>query len=913
MGFPQYSNIDKTIQSTIQSRIGNNLMVSQLSPWIRISSAWNGGLVIESNVSNDSFSKRYGSSTSGGSIGRKFNGNIVNEDTSDRGYRPSPVIEGLTVKNGAQGLTRKCSFVIKCFTLGQMETVSKYFLEPRFFALIEWGWNTPDAYGSMATLRDDAVCEMIDYQNLSVLKEKRSKSNGHYDAFLGVVAGGGFEYGEDETYNLNVEIVTQGEIPSYLQLHKGVVIRDENGGVASSKPFLPTDLSAAERDKRIGTLLFMQMYNDLPGGKQITRIKQMSTNPKWADPINFINMDKEVSQGLINDIGDGKTKLLNRPNGNDAAVIGSIVTDAQVVSNERFIRMDLAWEILHTTSMDIQVLKTPCKSSNETINYRINIDNTICRAHKHIFSTDKSKLYIPNKNLPDFGLFESFFPPDSEQVKNAIEAGFGTDEYENTSIYKKFGTGMRTVNGLDFKTNKTPEPWLYFPSQIPLNDPDQGVFDDTAYSRKANAHEWGYLKYLYINFDFFCECLEKNGYLAKDVALDILNGISSAVNMYWDFQISERGRVPIRHESYPSGGTVGPSQNVKTKEETKKPVYGDFLKPEEFGADYNKKQETTKGPLELQVVDFNFAGIPPSVGTPLMKFQSRGLNSPFTSFTFNVDVTGAMANQVMAKRNAQASAGKKSVGTTTAPEDKSESFSGLFANKPDPIMQYLDSLSIESKTVQDGESDDEPKYKSEKDRNKESGAALTSTGVATNNVFSIATGFGLTLASFFAKDDTEEIHEANFDYFLSKAGVFPKVFDRTTFEVPSRASTAKSNLGLLDMVFCGTFSDSNLLTQVQEYDICGDGQFDTAEKNLKNNPGFLPIKMTFTLHGLGGLKVGDIFSVIDLPHVYKTKLFQIMHVEQTVSEGMWVTQVDASLRNTDVTSTDEINKLTQNG
>ena len=128
MGLPQYSNIENTIQSTIKSRIGQNLKVSQLSPWLRISSAVAGGLVIESNISSDSFSTRYGSATSAGAIGRKFDGSLVVEDSSDRGFRPSPVIEGLSVKNGAQGLTRKCSFVIKCFSVGQMEKVSQYFL-----------------------------------------------------------------------------------------------------------------------------------------------------------------------------------------------------------------------------------------------------------------------------------------------------------------------------------------------------------------------------------------------------------------------------------------------------------------------------------------------------------------------------------------------------------------------------------------------------------------------------------------------------------------------------------------------------------------------------------------------------------------------------------------------------------------
>ena len=58
------------------------------------------------------------------------------------------------------------------------------------------------------------------------------------------------------------------------------------------------------------------------------------------------------------------------------------------------------------------------------------------------------------------------------------------------------------------------------------------------------SYEWGYLKDLYIDFDFFSECIESTGLFTKDVYYKILNGLSSAVNMIWDFQIVESCKIP---------------------------------------------------------------------------------------------------------------------------------------------------------------------------------------------------------------------------------------------------------------------------------------------------------------------------------------------------------------------------------
>ena len=95
--------------------------------------------------------------------------------------------------------------------------------------MAEWGWNTNEGYSQRAKLRGDAVCEMISYVNLSNLKDKRKNSKGHYDAFLGVITGGGITYGDDETYIVDVEVTTQGEIPAYLQQHKGTVKNIKKG------------------------------------------------------------------------------------------------------------------------------------------------------------------------------------------------------------------------------------------------------------------------------------------------------------------------------------------------------------------------------------------------------------------------------------------------------------------------------------------------------------------------------------------------------------------------------------------------------------------------------------------------------------------------------------------------------------
>ena len=152
--FPNLSRIPENISTSLKKRAGENVDVSKLMVWLRVASAVGEGLVLESfqnkkdpandanpekNWSTDTFSTRYGNGSRSGRVGTKFNGDSVYADGNDRAYRPSPVIESLSVQNGQQGLSRKCTFTIKCFSLGQVEKVSQHFLEPGYITLVEFG------------------------------------------------------------------------------------------------------------------------------------------------------------------------------------------------------------------------------------------------------------------------------------------------------------------------------------------------------------------------------------------------------------------------------------------------------------------------------------------------------------------------------------------------------------------------------------------------------------------------------------------------------------------------------------------------------------------------------------------------------------------------------------------------------
>lgn len=871
MSFPQLGNIDKRIFDTIQGKASSNVRASEAMPWIRVTSCLGNFLTMESSPTNDSFATRYGDTGKSGRIGVEYPGGQAKskyaEDDS-RGLRPSPIISSVSISQGNEGLSKKSSFTIICYSSGQATEVLKYFLEPGNMVLVEWGENTSISYKQKAAMDK---CSIVAYNNLRHVQQKRTNAHGMYDAVLGTITGGGMTYGDNETFEVNVELTAIGEIPAYLQHHKG--ISNGKSKIQSGLTYEQHELD--DEDLPVGTSLFRQMFNDLPSHKRITALKNEGDKAdSWVlDASNFLNMDKEISDDLRKQMSGGaQLNSLNKEDG-DPIVIES---DVPLFSDKRYIRCALAFHILdlqdNVSTDAIKIGDCPNESKSQgTVQWY----NTICRAHKNMFSTNSDYLYIPNKTAPMFDVIgalskktklNSVLPPltGKNVVKTPVSEGpNGEVKYE---LAKESKEGDVLIKNLHPKTY---DPFLqeshYFPCTEPLNFDDQACFDNTYGNQIADAGEWGFLRDLYINFDFFCDTMNKNGLVTKDVYYDLLNGLSSATNLYWNFQIVVRGHTKI----YSPGGATNSDPYYKWKQ---------------------KQIEGPEGQEELQIIDASFGGrMTEAKGVGLAGFQSRGATSPFLSCELNFEMTGPMKSQATARKLANAPKNPNS-------EDKEVDFKGLFSDKKDTVLEALNSVQLAM--TNDAKIAAEKKEKRERDNrsNWEKAADYASST------------FDAGLEAVNLKDTPEEVADSkskksNYEFFANNALVIPAPQDRDADMdvVDNWGIDGSDTVSLDELVLVGSWADSNVLKKLQQLNegtcsVNGELSESAGTTSTLNVP-LLPIKFNFTIHGVSGIRVGDTFSILDLPTKYKNKVFQVVNVAHSIEQNLWSTKIEGQLRN----------------
>ena len=811
MGFPQLGNIDKSILDTIKSKAGNNLRASQTMPWMRVISCLGGFLAIESAPTSDSFATRYGNTQRSGRIGVDASGKSVFADEDARGLRPSPTIDSISISQGNEGLSKKSSFTIICYTLGQCEKIMEFFLEPGNMVLVEWGENQN---ASIAQKTKIEKCAIAAYNSLKTVQTKRKESKGTYDAVLGVITGGGMSYGSNETYEIQVELTSVGELPAYLQHHKGIQTKQEKA--ESSETFKSWTVDA-EAD--VGKRLFQQMFNDLPAGKRTVDLYNKVNDKFYTDSINFINMDKEIREELLKTVKD--TKLMTK----DGDI--EITSDLPLFTEKRFIRVALAFTILDLQQGVETHAPGVCGAIDSTPSGTIVWHNTICRAHKNMFSADSDYLYIPNKYAPSFDIIGALRSED--EYKNPLPPLSGmeiTGKGNTQDIHPKSYGGEKTS---------------YFPHNSKLTFKDQADYDGSYVPLEADPGNWGYLRDLYINFDFFCDTLEKTGLVTKDVYYELLNGLSSGANLYWNFQIIPRGSI----SPHSAGGVT--NADTYYNHELKKKVGG--------------KQT---GVEELQVVDAGFGGIAKGSSVGLAKFQSRGALTPFLSAELNFDIPGAMKGQVIGSKLAKRKNGEAIENANS--EDKEIRLDGLFSNSVDTVLEELNSVK-------------EKIAEAEKDKSKTEGEKKTS------------------------EEKLEEQREANYEYIVANGTIIPMEQDREqNIDLANGMLDfwKGNNTTFEEFAVCGGWNDPQVLKKVQ---LMNEGLLKGGDSSLGQlNVPLLPIKFNFTIHGISGIRVGDTFNIIDLPGKYKTKVFQVTQVAHDIAQNLWSTKVEGSMRNMDAGS-----------
>ena len=628
--FPQLSNVYPELQKLLESRANNSNApwnnqdvykggVSGLSTWIRIVSTVDAGLVMESVHSPSTFEKRYGNSDKPGILGYELDMKTpVEIDGIGRGLRPSPILTSLSVDEKAEGGSRLCSFDIQCYTQEQVDKLAQYLLEPSFHVLVEFGWNVSDAWkqriGGGGAIDP---CDVVKYDNWATIKNKRVKSNFTYDAMLGIITGGGITFGDGETYNLSVQVTGIGNVAEYMQTHRGAN-RTDTAKNNSGESFSPKTIAADAEDKEVGVALFKQMFNALPAAKRIpkvynwfqtghTEIRDINNAVfnKWAYEGNFVNFDEVVKDYLQRWLTKGRA--IRTKSGESL----KIPSDVNLFDEERFIRFEMAVAILNAYPIDLAPHSAgACTKQSRSL--KINIRDTFIGGFPHMFSTDKSKLYIPNTTAPNFNLNNVLTKSDEIDDIEYIKFNALNKTENQSNLHPKVNEvpsddrSQRNGSAHDPATGQSrPVPYA-FPCEYDLNSSVISyTCDNSVLPVQENRKFWGWLKDLYINFDFFCECLSKPNLVVRDVLYDMLNGMSGACNSIWKFQIQEK---------------------ALTNDED--------------------------GPMELTVSDMNFLGKVNPYPDGMAIFQARGTKSPFIKSDFSVDTPGAMMSSVVQKKMA---------------------------------------------------------------------------------------------------------------------------------------------------------------------------------------------------------------------------------------------------------------------
>ena len=910
--YPQLSDIEPKIAEKIRKRatdlnsfpngnVNDSSNPSNLQVWVRLVSGavikdGDEGLILESIPKNQSVffeqqaanasakMSRYGGSSfdnqspRSGTIGKNLNNALVGTTTigsskeTERSLRPSPVITGLSIKEGKDQISRECTLNITCFTLAQLEKLQTYCMEPGYSLYIEYGWNTDSAY--FQSIQNDATVTATDSKstinaackrglNYEHLHKIRLDSGGEFDCFLGFIVGGTVVT-ENENFNITINLRGAPSLPTFLQGHHKIQKKSAKAAIEQQIIEVAKTLTFDNATLANETLTpvqrrFRYMFNSLPPQRQTLEVRNLESKVKYTD---FINFDPLISK-KIGDYADVTTfeavqEFLNWGQGNNIRIKPSAgvhisISKDKLISHNRYIRFGLAVDILNANNKILNLIM-----GNEKAPFRINIDNTIIGAFPYIFSTNPLKLIIPG-GLPDFSTY--FLNP------NKVVQGYTSETGDkiNMNAETLLVDSVQYPPTLNVAGPAGSDEAIAFVESTELNASTPGNINTSGKTRyNEDAKYWGYLKNLYVNFDMFIEKMTQPNKLLGEILLDILQSMSTAVNGFWNFQLVE--------------------------------------------------DKDKAGNVIITVIDEHFIGKPAT--KKRQEFANSGIESPFLENNLDISIPADMANKIIMNR----------LSFLVNPEGSSLSGrpSSFFNSKTDLFLSQV--TNVNTKDIEESEStpkeEDEDKnaklerlraefkeavkqyndfiakYGAGNFREPEYRAVLDEAREAYKAAGGKTKGEGFTEGEGGADVELQaEIaaeYKSTFDTNMTKIDVLPKC---SLFNIKSVEDSYITNIDKFKEVF-----QIFVLKDQAYFDVLKQNAF--AIRVKKNSNGTeqglgvpMPIKYSFKTVGISGLRRGDMFNIIGIPSKYKDNgLFQITEVEQTISDMKWETSITGEYR-----------------
>jgi hypothetical protein len=317
--FPRLTPID----SGIVDKIKNTTLFeyAKLNCFVRLISGTGKGLIMISNPDWKIFEATgaagasfYGTPDRSGTIGVNWEGKAVNvndETIIDVPFKPSPIVTSINIKEGKDQISRHCDLKITAYTLGQVELIQKYCMEPGHSLNVEFGWNTPNGFsGLINTSNSRAIPYRVGTRNLDFdeLQKWRITTQGDYDSFFGFIVGGSVTSNGD-AFEVSIKLRGAPGLPTYMQSQFNVKQTNANGKISNDdaeKPFEMTQLNLEAADQ-MAERRFKYMFNELPKTRQTKQVKELMGDQKNGfSNLDFINLDP-VIENQISIYRDGRT------------------------------------------------------------------------------------------------------------------------------------------------------------------------------------------------------------------------------------------------------------------------------------------------------------------------------------------------------------------------------------------------------------------------------------------------------------------------------------------------------------------------------------------------------------------------------------------------------------------------------
>ena len=148
---------------------------------------------------------------------------------TDFGYSPMPGIVDMEFRCLNRGSIKKATLKIKAHNREQFDIIDVLYLRLGYSVFIEWGYDKYiDNSGSLQQMGDTLIdgkfwedkYDKSDYSKwIPEIETRREESDGNYDGAFGTISNFSWDFNNDGTYDIKVEIISLGNIAESLKIN----------------------------------------------------------------------------------------------------------------------------------------------------------------------------------------------------------------------------------------------------------------------------------------------------------------------------------------------------------------------------------------------------------------------------------------------------------------------------------------------------------------------------------------------------------------------------------------------------------------------------------------------------------------------------------------------------------------------